>query len=456
MNSEFSKYIDAVTVTDTIKCVGHVFRVQGLLIESQGPQAVIGEVCRLDIRGETVLAEVVGLNGPAVQLMAYGETGGIEVGTRVTATGSCLEIPCSPAMLGRVLGPLGKPIDGKGDYPAASAWPALRSAPQALSRPVITERINTGIRVIDGLLTVGKGQRIGIFAGSGVGKSTFQGMVARNTSADVNVIALIGERGREVNDFIQKNLGEEGLKRSVIVVATGDQSPLARLRGAYVAAAAAEYFADRGMNVMLLFDSVTRFARAQREIALSRGEPAAQRGYPPSVFDLLPKLLERSGATKNGAITAFYTVLVEGDDIDEPISDNVRGTLDGHIVLSRRLASRGHYPAVDVLQSKSRCADDVTGEKTREAVLAVNRLLADYAESEDIINVGAYKQGSNPAIDTAIAKRPELEDFLIQGTTEKSALAETLSRLGAIAGVEIPDEERSGADQSGNSEFNHE
>ncbi|MDR0663037.1 MAG: FliI/YscN family ATPase [Spirochaetaceae bacterium] len=438
MEKIFAKYMEAVKSTDTIKCVGRVFRVQGLLVESSGPQSVVGELCRIETRDEVRQAEVVGLDGETVQLMVYGPVEGIERGARVTASGSGLKIPCSPDMLGRVLDALGHPLDGGKNYAAHEYVPAVRDAPPAFSRPMITGRLTTGIRAIDGLLAVGKGQRIGVFAGSGVGKSTFLSMIAASSHADVNVIALIGERGRELNDFITRSLGEETLKRSVIVAATGDKSSLERLKGAYTATAIAEYFRDLGMNVMLLFDSVTRFARAQREIGLSRGESAAHRGYPPSVFDLLPKLLERSGTSDRGSITAFYTVLVEGDDIDEPVSDNVRATLDAHIVLSRRLAARGHYPPIDVLQSVSRLADEVSGPETRKAVHAVKRLMASYAEAEDIINAGAYKQGSNPDIDAAIAKRPEIEDFLIQGTGEKSTLSETLSRLGGIAGIEIP------------------
>jgi flagellum-specific ATP synthase len=410
-----------------------VFRVQGLLVESTGPQSVVGELCQIEADGTALLAEVVGLSGSAVQLMVYGSTDGIERGAMVTASGSRLEVPCSPDMLGRVLDALGRPIDGKRHFEARRLMPVMRDAPPALSRPMITERLTTGIRVIDGLLAVGQGQRIGIFAGSGVGKSTFLGLIAANTSADINVIALIGERGRELNDFIENSLGREALKRSVIVAATGDKSALERLKGAYTATAIAEYFRDQGMNVTLLFDSVTRFARAQREIGLSRGESPAHRGYPPSVFDLLPKLLERAGTSERGSITAFYTVLVEGDDMDEPVSDNVRATLDAHIALSRRLASRGHYPAVDVSQSISRLADDVSDPASRKAARAVKRLMADYNEAEDIINAGAYKQGSNPDIDAAIAKHAEIEDFLIQGRAEPAPLSDTLSRLAAIA-----------------------
>jgi flagellum-specific ATP synthase len=447
VESLFAKYFEAVKETETIKCVGRVFRVQGLLIEARGPQAVMGEICVIEMEAgggvSEVEAEVVGLNGSVVQLMCYSDAAGLEVGCRVKATGETLQVSCAPELLGRVLGPTGKPIDGGKPVIAAVKYSAMANPPPAIERPSIKKRIVTGIRAIDSLLACGQGQRVGIFAASGVGKSTFQGMIARNTQADVNVIALIGERGRELNDFIEQSLGTEGMKRSVLVVSTGEQTALAQLRGAYTATAVAEYFRDRGLNVMLLFDSVTRFARAQRQIALSTGEAPAQRGFPPSVFDMLPKLLERSGASSKGTITAFYTVLVDGDDMDEPISDNVRATLDGHIVLSRRLASRGHYPAIDVLQSVSRLSGEISGIETKKAAFVVKRLLADYAEVEDIINAGAYKTGSNPAIDQAIEKHSAIEEFLVQDVAEKSTLAETLGKLGAIAGVEIPDEERS-------------
>jgi flagellum-specific ATP synthase len=438
MEGLLAKYFQTVNETETIKCAGYIRRVQGLLIESQGPQAVVGEVCLIELRSGEVEAEVVGLNGTTVQLMAYGGTEGLEIGNRVKATGEVLHLVCSPTLLGRVLGPTGKPIDGKGPISGGVRYPAVANPPPAFSRPRIKKRIVTGIRAVDALLACGEGQRVGIFAGSGVGKSTFQGMIARNTQADVNVIALIGERGRELNDFIEQSLGEEGLKRSVVIVTTSDQSAIARLRGAYIAAACAEYFRDRGMSVMLLFDSVTRFAQAQREIALSAGEVPAQRGYTPSVFDLLPKLLERSGTSEKGSITAFYTVLVEGDDMDEPVSDNVRAILDGHIVLSRRLAARGHYPAIDVQQSISRLSDEVSGEASKKAARVIKRLIASYTEAEDLINAGAYKDGSNSEIDTAIAKHGEIENFLIQGILEKSTLAETLGEMAQIANIEIP------------------
>jgi len=439
----FNKYLESTERIDPIKCVGRVTKVQGLLIESRGPQAIIGEICRIIApkgRGH-IRAEVVGLKDEIVQLMAYDETDGIEVGDRVVALGSRLEVPVSEKLLGRVLDALGNPIDGKGDITSVTMYPALASPPDPLTRRRVTERITTGVRAIDGLLAVGKGQRLGIFSGSGVGKSTLLGMIARNTTADVNVVALIGERGREVNDFIENDLGPEGLKRSVLVVTPSNSPPLARLRGAYVATAVAEYFRDQGKDVMLLFDSVTRFARAIREIGLTSGEPPAQRGYPPSMFDSMPKLLERSGTSEKGSITGFYTILVDGDDMDEPVADTVRGILDGHIVLSRDLAQAYHYPAIDVLQSISRLAPAVSGPVTNRAAGAVRRTMAVYSRAEDLINVGAYHNGSNPEIDDAIAKHGQTEDFLIQDVNEPSTLEETLKFMSEITGIDIPEEE---------------
>jgi flagellum-specific ATP synthase len=403
----------------------------------------MGEICRIEVpRGNGIVqAEVVGLRGETVQLMTYGDTAGLEIGARVIASGSGLEVAVSPGLLGRVLDPLGHPMDGRPHIESAQRYPVVASPPDPLKRRRITERIATGVRAIDGLLAVGRGQRLGIFAGSGVGKSTLLGMIARNTNADVNVIAFIGERGREVNDFIANDLGPEGLARSVLVVTPSNSPPLARLRGAYTATAIAEYFRDQGLDVMLLFDSVTRFARAQREIGLATGEPPATRGYTPSMFDSMPKLLERCGTSDKGTITGFYTILVDGDDMDEPVADTVRGILDGHIVLSRSLAQRYHYPAIDVLQSISRLAPSVSGAETKKAVGIVRRLMADYADAEDLINVGAYKQGSNPRIDEAIAKRGALENFLIQNVDEKSMVDETLAAIGEIAGIEIPENE---------------
>ncbi|MDR0441806.1 MAG: FliI/YscN family ATPase [Treponema sp.] len=441
----FEKYLESTQRTDPIKCVGRVSKVQGLLIESRGPQAIIGEICRIEVpKGKGLIkAEVVGLRDEIVQLMAFEETEGIEVGNRVIATGSRLEVPVSKKLLGRVLDALGNPIDGKGEIESSCIYPAIANPPDPLKRRRITERITTGVRAIDGLLAAGKGQRLGIFAGSGVGKSTLLGMIARNTSADVNVVALIGERGREVNDFIENDLGPEGLKRSVLVVTPSNSPPLLRLRGAYVATAVAEFFRDQGLDVMLLFDSVTRFARAQREIGLASGEPQATRGYTPSMFDSMPKLLERSGTSDKGSITGFYTILVDGDDMDEPVADTVRGILDGHIVLSRRLAQAYHYPAIDVLQSISRLAPAVSGAASKNAAGVIRRNMAVYAEAEDLINVGAYHQGSNPSIDEAIAKHGPIEDFLIQSMDEQSSLEETLSVMSEITGIDIPPDEMS-------------
>jgi flagellum-specific ATP synthase len=439
----FEKYRETAERIDPIKCTGRVSKVQGLLVESRGPQAVIGEICRIEVPrgGGMIRAEVVGLCQETVQLMAFEETGGLEIGSRVIASGSRLEVPVSMKLLGRVLDALGNPIDGKGEIESALLYPALANPPDPLKRRRVTGRIATGVRAIDGLLAVGRGQRLGIFAGSGVGKSTLLGMIARNTSADVNVVALIGERGREVNDFIENDLGPEGLARSVLIVTPSNSPPLARLRGAYVATAVAEFFRDQGLDVMLLFDSVTRFARAQREIGLASGEPPATRGYTPSMFDSMPKLLERSGTSEAGSITGFYTILVDGDDMDEPVADTVRGILDGHIVLSRRLAQAYHYPAIDVLQSVSRLAPAVSGPAATKAAGSIRRSMAVYAEAEDLINVGAYHAGSNPAIDEAINRHGHIEEFLTQSVDERAALRQTLQAMAEISGVPIPPDE---------------
>lgn len=443
MTSFFDKYINAVENSETILYTGRVTAVRGMLIESFGPRSVIGEMCSIKFMREnkSVLAEVVGLNGAIVQLMVYDETKGIEIGCEVVASGNVLQVAVGPELLGRVIDATGKPYDDKPEIVTDTFYPALASPPNPMERRPPKERIVTGVRAIDSLLAVAKGQRLGIFAGSGVGKSTLLSMIARNTNADINVIALVGERGREVLDFIQRDLGEEGLKRSVVVVATSDKSSIARLRAAYTATAVAEYFRDQGKDVMLMFDSVTRFAHAQREIGLAAGEAPAQRGYPPSVFDLLPKLLERSGTNKKGSITGFYTVLVDGDDMDEPISDKVRGTLDGHIVLSRKLAQSAHFPAIDVLASISRLSKRVSGEKTQEAVVILRRKMALYAENADMITVGAYQPGSSALIDDAIASHDAIENFLMQEENSPAPIEETLQLLGKIAGVTIPPEE---------------
>lgn len=443
MEAFFDKYIRCVERAEPIKYTGSVTGVKGLMIESKGPRSVIGELCTIHIPslGTSVLAEVTGLEGSVVRLMAFADTKGIEVGCAVVASGHVLEVPVGKSLLGRVIDATGRPYDGKGDILPEACYPALASPPSPLERAPVDRRIVTGVRAIDGLLTVGKGQRLGIFAGSGVGKSTLLSMIARNTNADVNVIALIGERGREVMDFITRDLGEEGLKRSVLVVATSDQPSIARLRAAYVATAVAEYFRDQGSDVMLMFDSITRFAHAQREIGLAAGEPPAQRGYPPSVFDMLPKLLERSGTSSKGSITAFYTVLVDGDDMDEPISDKVRGTVDGHIVLQRSLASRQHYPAIDMLASISRLSKRVSGECTKKAVQRVRRWISVYAEQEEMIAAGVYQKGSSVEIDEAIDHHQAVEEFLCQEESDHISIEDTLKSLSAVSGIEIPEEE---------------
>jgi flagellum-specific ATP synthase len=440
----FDKYAFTLEKIDPIKYTGVVQRVQGgLIIESKGPRAVVGELCQIVLpeSRRIIWAEVVGLRDQTVQIMPYDEMEGITVGSKVIAMGEQLSVPVSEKLLGRVLDAMGKPIDGRGDIGSSVWYPIYQSPPDVLRRPRIKQKVGTGIRSIDSLVTVGKGQRMGIFSGSGIGKSTLLGMIARNTSADVSVIALIGERGREVRDFIENDLGPDGLERSVLVVASSNKPPLSRIRGAYVATAIAEYFRDQGKDVMLLFDSVTRFARAQREIGLAVGEPPANRGFTPSVFSLLPKLLERSGTSPKGTVTGFYSVLVEGDDLDEPISDAVRGILDGHVVLTRNLAQKNHYPAVDVLQSVSRLAEKVTGANIKKAAGSLRRMLATYREAEDLINVGAYVEGSNAEIDEAIAKMPEINEFLVQAIDEKHPIEQTYRRLGEIVGISIPEEE---------------
>lgn len=433
----FDKYQSVLERIDTIKYSGTIERVQGGLLESRGPQAVVGELCRIERggNGDFVPAEVVGLSGNRVQLMAYRDIEGVEVGCSVTATGDVLRVPVSERLLGRVLDGLGRPIDGKNEIHGDELYPINAEPPDVLRRRRIETQIETGIRAVDGLVPVGEGQRMGVFSGSGLGKSTMLGMIARNTSADVNVIALIGERGREVREFLEYDLGSEGLKRSVVVVSTSDTPPLSRYRAASVATTIGEYFRNQGASVMLLFDSVTRYARAVREISLARGEFPANRGFTPSVFSGLPKLLERSGTSERGTMTGFYAILVEGDDMDEPIADTVRGILDGHVLLSRRLAQRAHYPAVDVLGSISRLANRVTDPRVRKAVAIIRRWIAVYQENEDVINVGAYSEGSNAELDEAIARIDAIYDFLRQDITERTDLDETRRRLCELAGI---------------------
>ncbi len=400
---------------------GRVVKVVGLTIESMGPRLSIGDLCYLYPQRNKpgVLAEAVGFKGKQVVLMPLGEMVGIGPGSTVEPAGRPLSVGVGPGLLGRVLDGLGRPIDGKGGLKNEDRYPVDRVPLGPMERERVTEPLAVGVRAIDGLLTCGKGQRVGIFSGSGVGKSTLLGMIARNTAADVTVIALVGERGREVRDFLERDLGEVGLKRSVVVAATWDQPPLVRIKAAMVATAIAEYFRDCGLDVILMMDSVTRLALAQREIGLAVGEPPTTRGYPPSVFALLPRLLERTGNCRCGSITGFYTVLVEGDDLDEPISDAVRGILDGHIILSRELAAANHYPAIDVLNSISRVMADVVSADHRQAAGRLRSLLATYREAEDLINIGAYVDGSNPEIDQAREMMGTINGFLRQAVEEK-------------------------------------
>ncbi len=430
------RYHRAVRRANAVRLNGRLTRVVGVLVESAGPAAHIGEICEIHYsrNDPPMLAEVVGFREDRVLLMPYGEIARLARHAEVVATGRSLCVPASEALLGRVLDGLGRPLDGGPPVEADELLPVLREPPHPLLRERIREPLSLGVRSIDGLITCGTGQRVGVFAGSGVGKSTLLGMIARNTEADVNVIGLIGERGREVRDFIERDLGEEGLRRSVVVVATSDQVSVQRLRGAQVATAIAEYFRDRGRRVLLMLDSVTRIAWAQREIGLAAGEPPTTRGYTPSVFAMLPKLLERAGMSDRGSITGLYTVLVDGDDMNEPVADAVRAILDGHIVLSRALAHQNHYPAVDVLASVSRVMPEITAASHRSAAGHLRRLLAAYRDSEDLINIGAYVQGSNPLIDEAIALLPDIRSFLQQEVDERCEFTETVSRLVSLAG----------------------
>jgi len=428
-------YLDAVRSASLVRQVGRVRELAGLGIEANGPDVLVGEICEIRPRhgGRPLRAEVVGLRDGRVMLMPYGELQGIGVGSAVISTGRMPRIAVGPGLLGRVVDAFGEALDGKGPVNAAE-WRPLKAAPlNPLTRPRVHTVMETGVRVIDSFLTIGHGQRVGIFAGSGVGKSTLLGMIARHTLSEVNVIALIGERGREVREFIDKQLGPEGLARSVVVVATSDQPALARARAAYAATAIAEYFRDQGKQVMLTMDSVTRFAMARREIGLAIGEPPTARGYTPSVFAELPELCERCGtAGSGGAITALYTVLVDGDDFNEPISDMLRATLDGHIVLARRLAQQGHYPAIDVLHSVSRLFGDLATAQEQELVHAMLEHLAVYERNRQLIDIGAYRAGSSAEIDQAIALWPALTRFLRQRGGEPAPRAETMAALRAI------------------------
>ncbi|MCY8853072.1 flagellar protein export ATPase FliI [Bacillus inaquosorum] len=431
--------IDCIEMTDSYKRYGKVKRVIGLMIESKGPASSIGDVCLIYAKGQSgkvIKAEVVGFQEENILLMPYLEAASIAPGSIVEATGESLRVKVGAGLIGQVIDAFGEPLDGKLLPKELSPVSTEQSPPNPMKRPPIREKMGVGVRSIDSLLTVGKGQRIGIFAGSGVGKSTLMGMIAKQTEADLNVIALVGERGREVREFIEKDLGEEGLKRSIVVVATSDQPALMRLKAAYTATAIAEYFRDKGKNVMFMMDSVTRVAMAQREIGLAAGEPPTTKGYTPSVFAILPRLLERTGANEHGTITAFYTVLVDGDDMNEPIADTVRGILDGHIVLDRALANKGQFPAVNVLKSISRVMSNISTRQHLEAANKFRELLSTYQNSEDLINIGAYKRGSSREIDEAIQFYPQLIQFLKQGTDESALLEESIAALTSLTGNE--------------------
>ncbi|EPR13076.1 flagellar protein export ATPase FliI [Ruminiclostridium papyrosolvens] len=424
------KYREALKSKEYIDYIGKVSKVVGLTIESDGPQVSIGNLCNIHIPGGNRLkAEVVGFKDEKVLLMPLGEMLGIGPGSTVSANGDILKVAVGPELIGRVLDGLGNPIDDKGSLQSEHFYKTDNKPPNPLTRKRISEPLPLGVRAIDGLLTIGKGQRVGIFAGSGVGKSTLMGMVARNTKADINVIALIGERGREVREFLERDLADEGLARSVVVVATSDQPALIRLKGAMVATAIAEYFRDCGKDVLLLMDSLTRYAMAQREVGLSIGEPPVSRGYTPSVFSVFPKLLERAGTSEKGSITGLYTVLVDGDDLTEPVTDTARGILDGHIVLSRAMANKNHYPAIDVLASVSRVMGDIIDKEHKKSANEIKKIMAVHRDAEDLINIGAYVKGSNEKIDYAIESIDDITSFLQQETDEKVSFEDIHSQV---------------------------
>jgi FliI/YscN family ATPase len=426
--------IQRIAETPRVARYGRVTRVVGLVIEAAGLDTGLGELCRITSFGDerSVLAEVVGFHERGVLLMPLGDIGGLHPGSMVQPLGRSFGVDVGPGLLGRVLNGLGHPIDGLGKLETKERVPLMAEPPHPLERRRIDTPLETSVRAIDGLLTIGRGQRVGIFAGSGVGKSTLLGMIARQAKADVNVIALLGERGREVRDFIEHSLGPDGLARSVLIVATGDQAALVRARGALVATSIAEYFRDQGKQVLLMLDSVTRVAMAWREIGLAVGEPPTTKGYPPSVFAALPRLLERAGNGSRGGITGIYTVLVDGDDFNEPVADAARSILDGHIVLTRRLAGAGHFPAIDVLESKSRVRDQIVEPAQRNQANEMLRLQAALREKEDLLLVGAYQKGSDPAVDTALRLRDGMSNFLRQRPDETSGIVATRASLATL------------------------
>jgi flagellum-specific ATP synthase len=436
--SRLSSYFRRLAEIEPLKSIGFVTRAVGMVIESKGPAVSVGDLCYLEGRdGESdIPLEAIGFRESTVLLMPLGKMPSVRAGDVVISSGKRSEMPVGEGLLGRVVDSLGRPLDDIGPIQHNCAYPLYRETTNPLARANITEPLGTGVRAIDGLLSIGAGQRVGIFGGSGVGKSTLLGMMAKNTTADMNVIALIGERGREVREFIENELGPEGMARSVIIVSTSDDSPLVRIRAAFAATAVAEYFKDCGARVLLIMDSVTRFAMAQREIGLAAGEPPSSRGYTPSVFALLPRLLERAGNfASGGSITGFYTVLVEGDDMNEPVADAVRSILDGHIVLSRSLAARNHYPCIDVSHSTSRLFSSVTTKEHRAATSQMRELLAAYEKAEDLINIGAYQKGSNRLVDQAIARQEQIKSYLQQDREEVCSLEQSIERLPQIIGI---------------------
>ncbi len=437
MNSRvnLTKYYDCLDSACPIRAIGRVINVVGLVIEAHGPVACLGTVCDIHTADQrkSIAAEVSGFKDNIVLLMPLEDIHGIAPGCKVVARQPSALLPVGTGLLGRVIDGLGQPIDGRGPIESETDYPIYACAVNPLQRQRIRQPLDLGIRAINGLLTIGRGQRVGVFAGSGVGKSVLLGMIARKTKADVNVIALIGERGREVNEFIEKELGPEGLERSVIVVATSDRLPLIRMRGAFIATAIAEYFRDQGRNVNLMMDSVTRFAMAQREIGLALGEPPTTKGYTPSVFTILPKLLERAGTSAfDGTITGLYTVLVEGDDANEPIADAVRSILDGHIVLSRDLAMQNHYPAIDILSSISRVMADIVDDQQKQNAGQLKEILATYRKAEDLINIGAYISGTSANIDYAIEAIDRINAYLRQDIEETVFFKDSIAQLAAL------------------------
>ncbi len=422
----------AVKLASNYELRGQVSDVTGLVIEGTGPFVSVGSQVTIRSGQHLIAAQVVGFRRDKILLMPFAEPQGISPGAVITATGASSDVVVSDALLGQVVDAMGRPIDGSAISEIGELMPLYRTPPNPVTRKRIREPFDLGVKAINSILTVGKGQRIGIMSGSGVGKSTLMGMIAKHSKSDINVIGLVGERGREVREFIERDLGEEGLKRSVVVVATGDESALMRIRAAFLATTIAEYFRDQGKEVVLMLDSVTRLAMAQREIGLAIGEPPSTRGYTPSVFSMLPKLLERAGTSHIGSITGLYTVLVEGDDMNEPIADTVRGILDGHIVLSRRLAGKGHYPAIEVLQSVSRVMPDIVPPGVVDLASVARDIIATYRDSEDLITIGAYKPGQNKKVDLAVALIDELNAFLTQKPGEKFAMQDSWRQLAEI------------------------